>query len=133
MREVAEEVASMGEMPKDDCKVWVPKSAALRAFSSPVNHQLFDGGESSSGVPSRLCGFCLTRALSTVHHPRAPPHWRPHLLVGLTSHSPSNRELTGLASQPLSNRNKKLGAGHRGERNFDGEGRLRGRAKWRGS
>ncbi|GMN33252.1 hypothetical protein TIFTF001_004061 [Ficus carica] len=49
-----------------------------------------------------------------------------HLLAGLTSHSPSNRELAGLAIQPLSNRNKKLDAGHGGERIFDGEGRPRG-------
>ncbi|GMN24929.1 hypothetical protein TIFTF001_045900 [Ficus carica] len=28
-------------------------------------------------APSRLCGLCLTPALSTIHHPRAPPHRRP--------------------------------------------------------
>ncbi|GMN46289.1 hypothetical protein TIFTF001_037681 [Ficus carica] len=30
----------------------------------------------------------------------------------VASHSPPNRELAGLASQPLSNRDKKLGVGH---------------------
>ncbi|GMN35298.1 hypothetical protein TIFTF001_005210 [Ficus carica] len=48
-----------------------------------------------------------------------------HLLAGLASHSPPNRELADLVSQPLSNRNKKLGVGHGGERIFDGEGRPR--------
>ncbi|GMN27189.1 hypothetical protein TIFTF001_001535 [Ficus carica] len=49
-----------------------------------------------------------------------------HLLAGLASHSPLNREVAGLASQPLSNCNKKLSAGHGGERIFDGVGRPRG-------
>ncbi|GMN50705.1 hypothetical protein TIFTF001_019857 [Ficus carica] len=49
-----------------------------------------------------------------------------HLLVGLAGHSSPNRYLAGLASQPLSNRDKKLGAGHGGEQIFDGEGRPRG-------
>ncbi|GMN74731.1 hypothetical protein TIFTF001_054436, partial [Ficus carica] len=38
-----------------------------------------------------------------------------HLLAGLASHSPPNRELAGLASQPLSNHDKKPSAGHGGE------------------
>ncbi|GMN73697.1 hypothetical protein TIFTF001_052223 [Ficus carica] len=49
-----------------------------------------------------------------------------HLLAGIASHSPPNRELASLASQPLSNHDKKHSAGHGGERIFDGEGRPRG-------
>ncbi|GMN45450.1 hypothetical protein TIFTF001_014639 [Ficus carica] len=41
--------------------------------------------------------------------------------------------LAGLASQPLSNHDKKLGAGHGGERIFDGEGRPRGKQGGGGS
>ena len=29
-------------------------------------------------APIRLCGLRLTPALTTVHPPRAPPHWRPY-------------------------------------------------------
>ncbi|GMN31450.1 hypothetical protein TIFTF001_003260 [Ficus carica] len=68
---------------------------------------------------------CLTHALSTVHNLVLLPT-SAHLLAGLASHSPLNRELAGLTSQPLSNRNKKLGARHRGERIFDDEGRPKG-------
>ncbi|GMN49370.1 hypothetical protein TIFTF001_018540 [Ficus carica] len=78
--------------------------------------------------------LCLTPALSTVHHPRAPPHWRPsarlpHEPLTAKSRARRPRESTTIQSQQEARRWAWRRANF--QRRGEAEGRARKKKLWR--